>query len=949
MKKFFKALALVLALTLVIGTIPAAAADAAYSLKWTEKKIYLGEKMGFKLDADGNKVFYKGVSKVSYAKAIKGIASKDEAKEKNVTAKSTDETIVSTHNTAKKIVAEAIGEATVTYYVDGVEIGSIKYIVKKTAADTIRFGAGSETVERLHEDGKVIIGKEYNVSLPWTEEGEQVDTNKRRLTVTDKDGKAVDATKAVVTKVADKARLWTVKFLAEGDYIVLGEAYQSNAYNGATGKVSINVTAGIPEIESVKQLTMNSFEITFNGDASLTKVDSFAPENIYYKVVDNVVPFATVKSVKVDEKDNTKVTVTMGENFRDNTTYYVNFGGAEKTFVTGGSDKDSIAKFEISTLEYVINDFATIGYKFYNAKGIDITAGLLDTVIPDFEVVSSNASDVGLYGNTVLFDTVGKKVTIKGTVPGTTLTDTKEIVAVAAKKAEFDSIVYTVEPKEKADGTFTYTTANAKDLKAVKSFKINDDLKTNPDVLYVFFKYKNPDGTYSYKTLDEEEIKNVKFSNENFAMVKSIDLANSYLELAGIKEGSTNLIFYKIDANGNEQAIPGTVSIKVDAARKLSKIVLDPANSYLNTLTAASDTLTINGIAYDQYGDAWAKGGSVEAKKIKYDDKITGVAEVGTTTPIGTDGKFSFTFVPGDFTWADSLTDAKKAEGAKVQINVEGKENSWSGAVKSNTITITVADKATNTNITYVPKFSLDTLDVSKKKGTEQKTTTLTLYKKSGNFNAGTEASFKWLSKDQFANILKTPNIASGVSFVYTISKDGVVLNDFTNLGANTTTTGDKPFISVTNIQDSAAPSSGGSITVAAAGKYVFTFYKIENVDAAGKVTKFSVVATRATLNIAGTNGTSEFAVKSSSVDLSTLARGTQTETYDSAIIAAVDEAFEIKYDGDVYHPYKATVTVSTDNSMHVAKVWIKVPSTRTTGYYDVELTVGKLVNGSKK
>ena len=54
MKKFFKALALVLALTLVLGTVPASAAVDADKVR-KEKTLYVDGTKGFKT-VDGEKV-----------------------------------------------------------------------------------------------------------------------------------------------------------------------------------------------------------------------------------------------------------------------------------------------------------------------------------------------------------------------------------------------------------------------------------------------------------------------------------------------------------------------------------------------------------------------------------------------------------------------------------------------------------------------------------------------------------------------------------------------------------------------------------------------------------------------------------------------------------------------------------------------------------------------------
>ena len=106
MKKFFKALALVLALTLVIGTVPAAAATTVTPI--TKKTLYVGGTKG--VDNNGKQSTYS--ARVTYAKLL-GITKK-QAKSLGVTAVSTDDSIVKVNDNSKAARAYGIGKVTIT-------------------------------------------------------------------------------------------------------------------------------------------------------------------------------------------------------------------------------------------------------------------------------------------------------------------------------------------------------------------------------------------------------------------------------------------------------------------------------------------------------------------------------------------------------------------------------------------------------------------------------------------------------------------------------------------------------------------------------------------------------------------------------------------------------------------------------------------------------------------
>jgi hypothetical protein len=183
MKKFFRALALVLALVLVFGTIPASAAVNPDKVR-KSKTLYVNDTQGYKT-VDGEKVYSQLKARTTYWRLLK--ISKTEAKELGVTAESSDPEIVKTNDKSMGVHAYAIGGTkdkpiVVTLNVDG-KLYKVNVIAKKSA-ETVIFGRDFKELT----DKTFYAGKSYELSLPRSVNGQKLDTDERRLIVKDADG-----------------------------------------------------------------------------------------------------------------------------------------------------------------------------------------------------------------------------------------------------------------------------------------------------------------------------------------------------------------------------------------------------------------------------------------------------------------------------------------------------------------------------------------------------------------------------------------------------------------------------------------------------------------------------------------------------------------------------------------------------------------------------------------
>lgn len=399
MKKFFKALALVLALTLVLGTVPASAADS-YSVKKAKKTLYVA----LNADADKNAVTAMGSNaaagttsqlkaRVTYA-SILGI-SKKEAKKLDITTvvKSSVEGAVVANDNTRAIRVYGIGEATVAFKVNGKDAGTTTIIAKKSATDaTVIFGRDLKETSEFAASTDVA----FEVSLPRNtkdEDGNKVslDTDERRLVIKDADenviynvsksiAEADQVNKTDIVVVAEDAtspRLWSVKFLKTGTYTIYGEAYQSNKkYPDATGKNFVTVKVSAGKLEEIRQTTYNTFELDFStptiakaavdetykyfsiGSANVTEAKDVIKVFEVGEHGEEIAMFIG-SGLKVKEDGSKVAVVPMQKNLVPGTTYIVRYG----------ADENYVEKYFVAS-DWIPNDFK-VGYSYTaNASGV---------------------------------------------------------------------------------------------------------------------------------------------------------------------------------------------------------------------------------------------------------------------------------------------------------------------------------------------------------------------------------------------------------------------------------------------------------------------------------------------------------------------------------------------------------------------------------------------------
>jgi hypothetical protein len=359
MKNFFKKLAFVMALAMVITSLaPAAGVFAASAPKLNAKSatLLLGNKKRNNFDFNLNN-------------KVKGSTYKWTTSNKKVAT------------VAQNGLVKAVGNGTATIKL------AIKLPTGKTttlsAAVTVKTNATSVEITNLPE-GAIKVGVKHNFN--------------RSYTTAVKGGKTTDVTKFVITSEnAAKATINANGFFTAtepGEYTIKAIMAQSNSkmaagvYTAESKEVKVVVE---PSITGVKQVNTTKFNVTFDTDMSkvVTKENLKVSSLIGDTKVNQL-----VKEVKFDATGKV-ATVEMFVTLVGGTQYVVNYTELEGSFVAAKSEVSEVTEIKILTNQVVYSDGPqAVEYALLNKDGVDIKT-------PDLEnrVTMGIDNNVGYMGN----------------------------------------------------------------------------------------------------------------------------------------------------------------------------------------------------------------------------------------------------------------------------------------------------------------------------------------------------------------------------------------------------------------------------------------------------------------------------------------------------------------------------------------------------------------------
>ena len=712
MKKFFKALALVLALALVIGVVPAQATSAKVKAK---KTLYVDGAKGTSTDGKLTSGYKSRVAIYKLAGDTKAIA-------KEHTYKAVIKSGDSVTKTKKYVYAADLGKSVVEIFKDGETLGTSVITVKKNAtADTL-------TITGLEDGQEVVCGVETTVTLPR----KGVDSDERRLFVDDKE----------VTAVEGQPRVYKVTFTKSGDHKVRFEAFQSEELDAVTTPAKeITVKAVMPKPVSAKQVSATKFAATFEGNMEGLITDKdITNQMIYYMIANEPVVTGVVKSVTVEKE---VVTVEMYAAFNNNETYYFKYGDADAvSFKTAINKLQYVDKIEIVPAKaYYITKTTSFDYKLYNADGVELDKAAIE--VPTFTI----DSDVAWFDGALAVYFYGE---------GTATIKASLIIG-------YDDV--TNVPDEK---TATLTITGVKQTAASvasKKYSFDGDLSHETKALRL-----GVDGTLvvEYTYTDGEKSGEIKSTDAN-VYIQSTDETKALVvldEIRPVQTGSATIVLYSVGEDGAQgtsddyvvDAFPITI---LEANHGKAAVATTSQNTLnLNGSVSPADSVKVKVTVTDLDGNAYDSY-RVSIKQVDNNSTYTGL----TLTEVSND---STGIADGKYEKALTITAPEADKNKTVRFTVKVEEATGAHALIAETsLSVVVGNYDPANANSYKLNASKTALDASIKNygtGNYNDSATITLrkiYAVSGlEFNCGPDT---WTLIDKLANIPVTESGANTI------------------------------------------------------------------------------------------------------------------------------------------------------------------------------------------
>ncbi len=892
MRKFFKSLAVLLALTLIVGVIPA---SAAVNLTMdSEKTLYIGGSKGAK--EDGAKC------KISYKKKVANMIKNFDSDTMIVALKSADESIVSTTKSGR-IVAESLGTTTVTVTVFGSDEDQLfqqdlKVKVKKNAT--------SVKVEGIANGDRFNVGETVDVSLPRA----GVDTDDRDL--------ISDNTEIATVEAGAKSRTYKVKFIKSGEVTLTAKAYQSAKYPAATATEAIKVTVGNPIPSSVKAVASNAYELTFDANvADIFKSNKdIADDAVYYLSNDVKIPFTGIKEVKTTEN---VVKVTMFNNFSAGVTYYVVVNGSDPlNFSIAGNQAKDVTAIVINTATLQKDKDTDVSVSLLNADGVDITSSVGTT-----DVALTSSDNLKLWpqgGLKATMYNVGDTADLTATFTyydpnnnyeATVLKATKNVTCVAAASAQKTGMIYTVGGSKNSPKTY---------------LAIGDKAKFN------CWLKETKNGTTNERQVGVDSFEGIgatyaKIADTSVAMITAT--AGGDYTIEGNQVGSTYVFICYTDANGKEQ-IFDSCPIEVRAKRFAQNVALTVSKSNLNVNAGVNDSVVITAKISDNYGDPIDSALTINQLQASKDN--AGVVTVPDPVKKET-GKYEITINRNDINYV--LKDGKIVGGAIVLSIKAGDKSNVPNA------TFNIADKGNaSTGYTFaIDKTSMETAINAVKTSAVQAKVSLT--GSNGGYFVTKQDYTEILTGNQKTPVNSTASTysvnASGAGFILDVKKDGNRV-DFNKEVANNVKYSD---LIVDNYDgsftiNSYVAGSGSAIVKLPKGNYSFELYILKTDAKTGKVSVDGSVR-RVTLSVTDNQVKPTFVKKYQKLsDAANAGKG----------------IFEVKFDGAVQNVWKVSESTHDDKNAttFVKKIAVdleikKSDGSAVTGTYTIDVEVNTLFN----
>ena len=900
MKKFFRALALVLALVLVIGTIPASAAETTdLKLKKKTKIIYLKGSQGL---AEDGTTKCKTPSRYKVSKLVKGF----DSKKMDITLKSADKSIVKTSSKKDKIYAKGLGSTTVEIFVnnlDGQQLADfkLKVRVKKSATEIGDFAVTDAEGNAVDlTANKAGLNQPYFVTFVH-----EKDTDYRDLTAAD-ESVSVEKVEALVPG----GNTFKVTFTKSGKFTLTASVYQSAEWPGKRLETPVDLVAGY-DVAAVEQSALDAIRVTFK--TPVTGIDKTAFK-AYYEINGVKVYPSDVDTVTADENDKNVVIVKFLAPFQKGETYFVQYDNAEEpagSFVAINPKKDSVKSIVITTNKVTAGELTEIKYQLLDENGIDITSGIASLGTFKFEMTEGDPINNYVTSITpykVYMAKAGDVITLKGTY--TYVDDANNSIPVSS-----ETKVYAEAPEAwkrgAAEGIVTgdgllVKTDNTLDDEVKKGAAWTMD---QPQVNFqIFVPYSKTTGTKyegfgQYGVANEFISYDIKIADETVAL--NMGVSGTKAVLKANKAGTTSIIIYGKKADGSQEVI-GAANVTVKEARKVGSYTVAAENNKRDlNKSFDSDKVTFKFDVKDQDGGDYYKTETV--KVICVSDKV----KIADTTFSYTRGSAdTFTITPSMVTLTENSTLTVKFVIANIEqvVNVTVAAD---GEAKSYVLTVgpTSVDTAIAVGTDKNPVVSIGLQGVSQ----------------NGFAASGTAIQFI----NYALSAQKSSDYTGKTGYVYNITKDGKLVD--MKAGSVVVENFDQAANTIAAFTKNASASDAA--VKLGKGLYQVTAYKV---DASGEMLKIEQLGAPQSFTVADNQKTAE------------VKKNSYAESLTGITDSEVAKAFDVTFDGKKIADWGGKVTVSykynnNTTTAYVVEAYVTVTNA-VTGNITLTVPVDTLV-----
>ena len=923
MKKFFRALALVLALVLVIGTIPASAAEGTSDIKLKKKTkiIYLKGSQG--IAEDGTKC--KTPSRYKVSKLVKGF----DSKKMDITLKSADKSIVKTSSKKDKIYAKGLGTTTVEIFVnnlDGQQLADLKLKVrvKKSATEIGDFAVTDAEGNAVDlTANKAGLNQPYFVTFVH-----EKDTDYRDLAAADE-----SVTVEKVDALVPGGQTFKVTFTKSGTFTLTASVYQSAEWPGKRLETPVPVIAGY-DVAAVEQSALDAIRVTFK--TPVTGIDKTAFK-AYYEINGVKIYPSDVDTVTPDANDKNVVIVKFLAPFLQGQKYFVQYDNGEEpvgSFDAITPKKDSVKQIIITTTKVTAGELTDIKYQLLDEKGIDITSGVAS--LGQFKFEMTEGDPINNYITTispykVYMAKADEVITVKGTYTyyddannAIPISNEVKILAVApeAYSRGAASGVIVASDKELIDGNNALVDG------------VKDGIAWTMDAPVAYFQvyvpYTKSTGTAyegfgnAKKVGGEFDSYSIKVADETVALYKGMEGNKAKLEAN--KAGTTSIIIYGHKNADNSDTVVGAANVTVIAKRVVGSYTVSADNNKRDLNTSyAGDKVTFKFDVKDQDGKDFELEAPVTVTCTSKD--VVDLTKGGFTYKKG--GTTSFEITPAD---------------VKLGKDKDGKDlTSGTLTIK---FTINNIDQVVNVSVAkagdaerYVLSVGPNSLDTgivvgTAKDGVPAVTIKLNGIAKDGYTASGTSISYS----DKALQRTTVGEYKGAYGYVFTITKDGKLVDGANVKIQNMTTDG-------TAYTVAAFSNTGASGTAIKLDKalYVVTAYKVSK----------SATATKDDMIDIEQLGASQSFTVSDNQKMPEVKKNSKAESLESLKTSAdIAKAFDVTFDGKKVGngdgEWKGDVTVEfifkeNGNTAYVSEAKVTINNAKT-GAFTITVPVDTLV-----